>query len=343
MKPALVLLAAGEARRFGRLKQFEPVGPTGEALLDYSIWDALRAGFSSVVIVVRPEIEDAARSHLVERWAGVPLVYSHQHAGARLSGLENIDAGFAVDAHRVSRTSPWGTAHAVLCAAAELKGPFAVANADDFYGEDAWRRASGFFAAAGGSRVLTEAPEGAGTAGDVTDADRPAKRKPGDMGLIAYRLDATLSPFGGVSRAICRVDSDGYVEEIVEALDVRSEEGHVVARAADGEARVVPANAPTSMNLWLLQPPILEQLIVRFNQFLTEEANDPRAEFRLSTELNHLVQDGRVRIVALPTSARWLGVTYAEDVPAARTYIAALVRSGAYPASLGVGALERMG
>jgi UTP-glucose-1-phosphate uridylyltransferase len=214
------------------------------------------------------------------------------------------------------QTTPQGTAHALLCAEPLIRGPFAVANADDFYGADAWERA------------------GAWLAGPL---------EPIDAAVVTYRLDATLSPYGGVSRAVCRTGAEGRVEGITELLDVRRVDGRIVGREEGRAEREVPPDSPTSMNLWVLQAAIFAPLQDRFRQFLAAERGDTDEEFRLSTEMNALLRAGRVRIRSLRTSAPWMGVTYAADGPFVRKRIAALVQAGVYPASLRADSKERTG
>ena len=302
--PPAVLLAAGASRRFGRLKQLEPLGPSGEALLDYAIHDALIAGFARIVVVIRPDIGEAVRTHVAARWTGIMVEYV----------LQTLDT--AGRHGHAGRQVPWGTGHAVLSASTPVDQPFAVANADDFYGRQAWADASAWLHAS-------------------TDPD--------EAGIVAYRLDTTLSDHGGVSRAVCGVGPDGTVETVTELLDVRRQGDRIRGRDESGQVQELRRDALTSMNLWTLQPRILFLLAERFAAFARSVQPDPNAEFRLSTEMDALRRTGRVRLRAIPTEATWIGVTYAEDSVAVRQHIARLVEAGHYPVRLGADQLERTG
>jgi hypothetical protein len=303
-RPSAVLLAAGAARRFGRLKQLEPVGPNAEALLDYAIHDALNAGFGRIVLVTRSDIDEAIRNHVAARWTGIVVEYVHQTLD--VVGLQG-GAG---------RQVPWGTGHAVLSASGRLDRPFAVANADDFYGRQAWADASAWL---------------------------HSNDDPDEAGIVAYRLDTTLSDHGGVSRAVCGVGPDGTVETVTELLDVRREGDRIRGRDESGQVHELRPDCLTSMNLWALQPSILSPLDERFTAFARSVLPDRNAEFRLSTEMDALRRTGRVRLRAIATESTWIGVTYAEDGAAVRQHIARLVEAGHYPERLGADQLERTG
>jgi len=298
MTLSLVVMAAGLARRFGSPKQLVAVGPSGEALVDYAVYDAARAGFDRVVVVVRRELADALRDH-AEEWfpPAVDTVFVEQR-------LDALPAGIALPAGRVK---PWGTGQAVLAAGPALDGPFAVCNADDFYGAAAFRALA---------RHLSS---------------------PGDAhALVGYRLDRTLSPHGGVARAVCECASDGTLRRIVEVTDLRFSDGRVVGRVEEG-ARTFSGAAVVSMNLWGFRPTMLSELAGQFTAFLSARAADPDAEFLLSTAVNGQVAAGRARLQVLATSERWLGLTFAADLAAARAALAGLVRDGAYPEDLRTG------
>lgn len=301
-QPVAVLLAAGASRRFGRLKQLEPVGPAGEALVDYAIHDAHAAGFGAIVVVVRPDIDEAVRSHVGERWRNVPIEFAHQ----------TMDAPTAPSGR--GRESPWGTGHAVLAARPHLESYFAVANVDDFYGAAAWRAAAEW----------------------ARSADDPA-----EAAILAYRLDTTLSDHGGVSRAVCVVRPDGFVESVMEVLDVQRVGQRILGREHGGPERDLPVDSPTSMNLWTLHTGVLTLLRDRFNEFAAVPEHATNDEFRLSTELDALRRDGHIRIRAVPVAVAWSGVTYAADTAVVRDRIARLVADGEYPRRLGADFSER--
>jgi MobA-like NTP transferase protein len=276
---ALVILAAGVGSRFGGPKQLSPVGPSGETLLDYAISDARRAGFTRAVLVIRPELRDPLRAH-VARVIGdaLPVDYVEQR----------IDAG---------RVKPWGTGHAVLTARAAVAGPFAVCNADDYYGPGAYR-------------LLAEHLKGEGSQGVHA--------------LVGYRLDGTLSEHGGVARAVASCGPDGLLTRLVEVRDVRRVGGRLRGVAATGEPREFTGREQTSMNLWGFAPDVFAVLAEQFAAFLASH-RAPEAEFLLSTALDEQVRSGRARLRVLPAPDRWLGMTFAADVPAVRTTLAALV------------------
>ena len=287
--PALVILAAGVGSRFGGPKQLSPIGPYGETLLDYAIYDALRAGFSRAVLVIRKELAASLKKHVSEVTGGaVPVQYVEQR----------LDDG---------RVKPWGTGHAVLAARDALEGPFAVCNADDFYGPGAYR-------------LLAQHLTG--------------RTVPPEHALVGYRLDATLSEHGGVARAVASCGPEGLLARLVEVRDVRRENGgRLRGVTAAGEQRELTGAEHTSMNLWGFTPDVLAVLEEQFAAFLAAQ-RAPDAEFLLSTALDEQVTAGRARLRVLTAPDRWLGMTFAADVPAVRAAIGALVRAGAYPADL---------
>ena len=230
--PSLIILAAGMSTRYGRLKQLEPVGPSGEALLDYGIHDALRAGFARIVLVVRPEIEAAVRAHCGARWGAVPIAFAHQTLG-------QVPPGVTVPPDRVK---PWGTAHAVLAAAPLVDGPCAVSNADDFYGSSAYAAVAAHLAANDDAHAL-----------------------------VGYRLDQTLSEHGGVSRGVCELDGH-RLRGLTEILDIRRDDAHLRGRAADGRLRELRGDALVSMNLWGFRPTVFPVLEEAFRAFLARPA-----------------------------------------------------------------------
>jgi NDP-sugar pyrophosphorylase family protein len=279
---ALVILAAGVGSRFGGPKQLSPVGPSGETLLDYAISDARRAGFTRAVLVIRPELRDPLRAH-VTRVIGdaLPVDYVEQR----------IDEG---------RVKPWGTGHAVLTARAAVAGPFAVCNADDYYGP-------------GSYRLLAEHLKGEGSQGVHA--------------LVGYRLDGALSEHGGVARAVASCGPDGLLTRLVEVRDVRRTEGRgpgIRGSTAAGEQLEFTGAEQVSMNLWGFTPEVFAALEEQFAAFLASR-RAPEAEFLLSTALDDQVRSGRARLRVLPAPDRWLGMTFAADVPAVRTALAALV------------------
>jgi hypothetical protein len=304
MKPTLVVLAAGMSNRYGRLKQLEPMGPAGETLLDYGIYDALRAGFSGVALVIRRELEPEFRGHLSRRWP-------HLHVHLAYQEMTRVPAGGPPTAARVK---PWGTAHAVLAVEGAMDGPFAVSNADDFYGAGAYAALAAHL-----GTIDPAAPEQA---------------------LVGYPLRRTLSSHGGVSRGLCETDAHGLLRRVVEMLEVRAAGDQIVGERVDGTACTLAPDGIASMNLWGFTPAIFPLLRERFTAFLRERGGDARAEFLIPTAVNDLVASARMRVRVLPTDEAWMGVTYPEDRPGVVTRLAALVADGRYPQPLSAPSAE---
>ena len=297
-----MILAAGVGSRYGGPKQIEPLGPAGATLLDYSIYDAVRAGFGTVVLVIRDDLEAAVRDTIGARWGksgGVPLIYARQR-------LSDVPAGVTVP----PRAKPWGTGHAVLAAAAEVSGPFAVVNADDFYGQDAFARAVEFLV-----------------------AGRPGQAS-ATFANIAYPLHDTLSAAGGVNRAVCRVDGDGWLEGVEEVVDIRRLEGGAY-EGTDPRGRVMrlAADALVSMNLWAFTPAVFAVLRRGFAEFV-RQVDAGRGEFLISHGIGDAVRRGEARVRLLGTRGRWLGVTYPDDRPRVEAALRQLVAAGEYPERL---------
>lgn len=294
MAHSLVIMAAGLGTRFGGDKQLEPLGPSGELLLDYAMHDAARSGFGRVVIVVRPALLPVLHEH-VDRLAlgDVPVQFVVQEG-----------AGAPV------RARPWGTAHAVLAAARQIEGGFSVCNADDWYGREAFALAA---------RHLTEQ--------DRRPAAIPLHA------IIGYRLDRTLSGNGGVARGIAEVDANGQLLDLVEARDiVRGKDG--IRGTVDGTQRPLRGDEPVSMNLWAFERRLGTVLQAQFEDFLAAHAGSGDAEFPLSTAIGEQVRAGQAAVTIIPTNEQWMGVTWRDDAEDVRAAIARLVEEGAYPRSL---------
>ena len=291
--PALVILAAGVGSRYGGPKQLEPVGPAGATLLDYSIYDARRAGFAKVVVVTRPELAAA---------------FARIDATVAIQRLEDLPAGMTLPP---ARTKPWGTGHAVLAAASAVGDPFAVVNADDFYGRDAFARAAEFLDAGHGG----EAPE--------------------SFAIIAYPLRDTLSAAGGVNRAVCRADGDGWLETVEEVVDIRRlEDGTYEGTDAHGRPVRLSRDALVSMNLWAFRLTVFTVLRRGFAEFLRQAGGRAQGEFLISHAIRDAVRRGEARVRLLSTRARWLGVTYPDDRPRVAAALRQLVAAGEYPERL---------
>jgi NDP-sugar pyrophosphorylase family protein len=268
--------------------------------MEYSIFDAARSGFGRVVLVVRPETEAEIRETVGERVGGrVPLVYVHQT-------LEDLPGGALPPAHR---SKPWGTGQAVLMAAPEVRGPFAVVNADDFYGADAYRVLGRFLGANDQAGIPTFA-------------------------MASFEVGPTLSESGPVSRGLCRVDTDGWLEAIVEILELRKTGDGGSYTDTDGAGHVVAPEAPVSMNMWGFTPALFEELREGFVEFLDREGDATDTEFLLPDVVQSMIREGRARVRVLRHGSRWCGITYPEDRAAAESMIAGLVSDGVYPPNL---------
>ncbi|HTB96220.1 MAG TPA: sugar phosphate nucleotidyltransferase [Terracidiphilus sp.] len=296
VKPTLLVLAAGMGSRYGGLKQIDPVGPNGEAIMDYSVFDALRAGFGKLVFVIRKDIETAFHEAIGSRFEKrVPVEYAFQE-------LDDLPAGFTVPA---GRTKPWGTTQALLSATKLIREPFAAINADDFYGEESYR-------------VLAE---------HLTSGT-------GEYAMVGFVLRKTLSDFGSVARGVCQVDDGGYLKGVVEMTSIeRDGEG---AKSVDGTgaATKLSGDEPVSMNMWGFTPQILEQLGALFTDFLKRGGTELKSECYLPSSVNELVQTGEAKVKVLRSSDQWFGVTYRDDRPRVVDSIQQLIRAGRYPEKL---------
>lgn len=299
-KPTLVILAAGMGSRYGGLKQLEGVGPSGETIMDYSIFDAVRAGFERAVFVIRPEMESAFRAQIGSRYENrLPVDYAYQK-------LDALPDGYALPA---GRTKPWGTGHAVLAAREVLAGPFAVVNADDFYGARSFA-------------VL----------GDFLRS--PANADPPTYAMVGFTLRDTLSDAGHVNRGCCKTDAAGLLESIEEVVGIErdGENGRYVDEA--GATKALAGDTIVSMNTWGFPADFLTALDERFDAFLSEFGDSDKAEFYLPAAVQELMHAGRARVRVLPTSDRWCGVTYPDDKAFVIEMIRALVSEHVYPEKL---------
>lgn len=299
MKPSLLILAAGVGSRYGGLKQLDPVGPGGAALMDYTIYDAIAAGFERVVLVIRRETEAEIREHM-DRGAAkrIKVVYAHQE-------LDMLPLGFAPQPDRVK---PWGTGHAVLTASKLLDGPFVVANADDFYGRKA--------IAALGEFLAEPSDEGAAL-----------------WAMVGYRLADTLPKSGSVSRALCRKDSQGWLTGLQEILAVERVGEVARWRDADGVQHIEPLETLVSMNLWGFTPDLVSHLERGLRTFLKAKP-ELKDEFYLPVAVGDAVADRTARVKVLPEGGRWCGMTSPEDRASTAAVLKELVDGDVYPESL---------
>lgn len=298
MKPTLVILAAGMASRYGSMKQIQGFGPHGETIMDYSIYDAIQAGFGKIVFIIRKDFEENFKNIFEPKLKGkAETVYVDQN-------LSDYTDGFSIPS---DRTKPWGTAHAVLCARNVIHEPFAVINADDFYGRDAFEKASKF----------------------LTSEVAPDK-----LSIIGYDLVKTLSENGTVSRGVCEVNGNSDLVGIVERTKIYKEGDKIVYEEDGGKKTEVPADSKVSMNFWCFDPSIFSFIEELFKKFLKESISNPKAEFFIPIIGDAFIKDKNGTIAVIPTSAQWFGVTYKEDAPGVKSSIDNLVNSGTYPESL---------
>lgn len=295
-KPTLLILAAGMGSRYGGLKQIDPVGPNGETIIDYSIYDALRAGFGRLVFVIRRDIEQQFKEIVGSRFEQrVPVAYVHQE-------LDMLPPGFSVPA---GRTKPWGTTHAILQAENVIREPFAAINADDFYGQNAYKVLA---------RHLTS-----GTP---------------DYAMVGFVLKNTLSDFGTVARGVSRVDANQYLTHIVEMMKIERDGGGAKNTEADGRIVKLTGDEAVSMNFWGFTPAVFPQLRVEFEKFLKQSGGELKSECYIPATVGELVTNGRAKCKVLRSPDSWFGVTYREDRPLVVESIRKLIASGVYPQKL---------
>jgi len=298
MQPTLLVLAAGMGSRYGGNKQLDQVGPSGETIIDYSIYDAKRAGFGKVVFVIRRDIEEQFKETFVNRLKDViEIDYVFQELG-------NLPKGFKVPE---GRQKPWGTSHAILVTEPRIHEPFGVINADDYYGVDSFKVLYDF---------LTK---------DKDDAN---------FCIVGYRLGNTLSDHGHVNRGICRVSDDGYLVNIVETRGIEKRPDGIFAPDTEGKINQYTGDEIVSMNLFGFKPSCYKYLNMEFSSFLRERISDPKAELDIPTSLDKFVKKGEITIQILRSNSRWFGVTYREDKPFVVDGIRKMVGAGVYPEKL---------
>lgn len=300
MKPTLVILAAGMGSRYGGLKQVDPIGPSGEAILDYSVFDAIRAGFGKVVFIIRKEIEKDFKELFINRFQ------KHITVEWVFQETDYLPDGYVVPEGRVK---PWGTGHAVLMASGKVKEPFAVINADDFYGYDAFKTLAGYFAE----------QEQSGATG---------------YAMVAYELHNTLSDFGTVSRGVCEADENNFLKSVTERTRIERSEDRIINHSPDGTDLLLPAKTPVSMNFWGFTPGFFAHLETHFNAFLIANSGNLTAEFYIPSVVDQLIKDGTEKVKVLSNAGQWFGITYKEDKPLVINRISELIASGKYPSDL---------
>lgn len=297
MKPTLFVLAAGMGSRYGGLKQLDPLGPQGQTIMDYSIFDAIRAGFGKVVFVIRKDFEEDFRRSILSKYEGhIPVEVVFQ-------STDKLPEGYTCPEER---TKPWGTNHAVMMGAEVINEPFAVINADDFYGRDAFA-------------VI------------AADLMRERSRK-GDYSMVGFRVGNTMSENGSVSRGVCSVNAEGNLTKVVERTGIAYDDDHRICFLDENnETEYLDPSTPVSMNLWGFTPDYFSYSDREFRRFLDKCLTTPKAEFYIPTAIDTLINSGEATVKVLDTTSRWFGVTYAADRQGVVDKLAALHAAGEYP------------
>ncbi len=299
MKPTLLVLAAGMGSRYGGLKQLDGLGPNGETIMDYSVFDAINAGFGKIVFVVRHNFEKEFREKVLSKYEGkIPVEVVFQE-------VENIPQEFT---YNTERERPWGTNHAVLMGMESIKEPFAVINADDYYGTESFKILADYLASIGD--------------------------KKGEYCMIGYRVENTLSESGVVNRGVFTTDKDGFLTSIVEREKIEKEGGTILYQDEQGIQQEIPEGTHVSMNMWGFTPDYFEHSLLMFKDFLSTNSQSLKAEFYIPTVVNNLINNKQAKVKVLDTPSKWFGVTYAEDRPLVVLRINELIRKKIYPAKL---------
>jgi len=299
MKPTLLVLAAGMGSRYGGLKQIDPMGPSGETILDYSVFDAIRAGFGKVVFIIRPDFEQDFRERIAAKFA------AQIEVGFAFQTLDRLPQGFTVP---VGREKPWGTTHAILCAQDAVHTPFAVINADDFYGRDSYATLGQYLAGLQNSELT--------------------------YAMVGFTLKYTLSDHGTVARGVCQADSEGLLTDIQELTKIAKTATGAENRTEDGVVTRLNGEEPVSMNMWGFTPSIFPLLANDFSTFLQAKGQELKSESYIPLSVGNLVKSQQASCRILRTTAAWFGVTYREDKAMVQASILEQVRQGNYPTSL---------
>lgn len=299
MKPTLFVLAAGMGSRYGGLKQLDTLGPSGETIMDYSVYDAIRGGFGKIVFVIRRDFEDDFRKLVLSKYEG------HVHTEVVFQAIDDLPEGFVCPS---DRTKPWGTNHAVLMGKDVIKEPFCVINADDFYGRDC-------FAVMG--KFLSELPDDARNI----------------YSMVGFRVANTLSENGKVSRGVCEVNEQNHLTTVVERTEIIRRDGIVCYKDEENWVSI-DDNTPVSMNVWGFTPDYFEYSEDYFKDWLKENVAKPKSEYFIPLMVNKLITDGTATVEVLDTTSKWFGVTYAEDRQGVVDKIRQLVDEGVYPEKL---------
>lgn len=299
MKPTLFILAAGMGSRYGGLKQLDGLGPSGETIMDYSVYDALRAGFGKIVFVIRHDFEQEFRDKIISKYE------NHVPVEVVFQDLDNLPEGFKP---AEGRTKPWGTGHAVLMGKDVIKEPFAVINADDYYGADSFKVLADFL--------------------------RGIEDKENQYGMVGFKIENTISENGGVSRGHCKVDENGFLTGVTECHGIERKDGKLIQVNAEGETVPFPEGASVSMNMWGFTPDYFKHSEKAFVDFLKEHGTELKSEFYIPTVVNDLIADGTITLKVEPTHSKWFGVTFAADRDATVAQFKKLTDEGVYPTPL---------
>ena len=300
MNTTLLILAAGMGSRYGGMKQVDPFGPSGETITDYSIYDAIKAGFDRFVFVISPKMEDEFRTDYIKKF---PTDLQVEYV---IQSLDHLPEGYSVPEDRVK---PWGTAHAVLMAKDVIEEPFAVINADDFYGRSSYQIMHDFLI-------------------------RTSEEVPGQYCMVGYELQKTVSEHGSVARGVCQVDDRGFLHGMVERTKIFLRDDKIVYQDEGGQTHPLDPMDTVSMNLFGFTPDFFDHIEDNFRRFLELNMGNPKAELYIPYVVDNLIKEGKARMSVLRTSESWFGVTYQEDKPKVLKAIQDLVNSGLYPGSL---------
>lgn len=299
MKPTLFVLAAGLGSRYGGLKQMDGIGPNGETIMEYSVYDAIRAGFGKVVFVIRHSFEKEFKEFVNQRFgSAIPVEIVFQE-------LEYLPEGYQLNPDRVK---PWGTNHAVLMGKDAISEPFCVINADDFYGKESFETLSKFLQSLQG--------------------------KKNEYGMVGYRVGNTLSESGAVARGVCQTDTNNYLTTVVERTHIERINGKIQYKDTDESWHELTENTPVSMNMWAFTPDYFDYSLTAFKQFLNEHGNELKSEFFIPLLVNNLINSKTATVKVLDTTSRWFGVTYKEDKPMVIAKINELINQNIYPKNL---------
>ncbi|MBM78850.1 MAG: nucleotidyltransferase [Crocinitomicaceae bacterium] len=297
MKPTLLILAAGMGSRYGGLKQIDGIGPNEEPIIEYSIYDAIKAGFGKIVFVIRKEFDEAFRSRFDQFSSRISIEYVYQPVNVKVDGINTVE-----------RTKPWGTSHAVLVAKDVIKEPFAVINADDYYGANSFKLISNF--------LMNEC-------------------SPTKMAMIGYILSNTLSDHGTVNRGVCEVDENNFLIEVNERVKLANQNGKVIYNiGSDDPVGEVAADSSVSMNYWGFHPSIFSHIEAGLHEFMDKNNTNPTAEYYIPDVVTDMIVSGKMNVEVIPTSDNWFGVTYKEDKSMAVETLNKHIQNGVYPKNL---------